>query len=286
MTGKRILAAIVLCGEAAAVVLAAPSAPPQGLSRHVQYSFTLHNTAARMAERTEFWAYGPVRNTATQTCTAWKADSPCDVALDSRGNQILHFVFTNLPPYATKIIRIDADVALADAPAECPGGDGYLGQEPLIEIDEPAFRLMAPAFPAAERATLARAIFEWVTANVRDEGYLARDRGALYALRERKGDCTEFMALFVALCRRNGIPARGVGGYVCDRDQILTPGAYHHWAEFHDGQTWRIADVQRKVLGGGGSRYVAMQILGAADGPIGESARFRCAGAGVKARMD
>ena len=57
--------------------------------------------------------------------------------------------------------------------------------------------------PSAERARSARRrpIFQWVSQNVKDDGYSAKDRGALYALTNRKGDCTEFMYLFVALCR-------------------------------------------------------------------------------------
>ena len=45
-------------------------------------------------------------------------------------------------------------------------------------------------------------------------GYIKNDRGALYALKTKEGDCTEFMHLFVALCRANKIPARCIGGYV------------------------------------------------------------------------
>ena len=44
---------------------------------------------------------------------------------------------------------------------------------------------------------------------------------ARHALETHAGDCTEYMALFVALCRRSGIPARGLGGYVCEKDKVL-----------------------------------------------------------------
>jgi len=53
--------------------------------------------------------------------------------------------------------------------------------------------------------------------------------GALFALENGYGECGDYAALFVALCRASGIPARPVVG------QWALPenGSYHVWAEFY-----------------------------------------------------
>ena len=121
---------------------------------------------------------------------------------------------------------------------------------------------------------------------MKDDGYSARDRGALYALREKKGDCTEFMYLFVALCRRAQIPARGLGGYVCPKNMILRPTDYHNWAEFYADGRWYIADPYRKVFMPQTLEYVATRIIGVTDSPLGDFARFRFKGEGLKVEMN
>ena len=112
------------------------------------------------------------------------------------------------------------------------------------------------------------------------------DRGALYALKYKKGDCTEYMHLFAALCRVNNIPARGIGGYICRGNCILKPSGYHNWAEFYDAGTWYSVDPQNKVFMKNSSDYIAMRIIGDTTGnPMGTYHRFRFKGEGLAVRM-
>lgn len=54
------------------------------------------------------------------------------------------------------------------------------------------------------------------------------EQGALWAFKNRVGDCSEYSYLFVALCRATGIPARVQAGFV-----------FHHIGEFlKDGHMW------------------------------------------------
>ena len=46
------------------------------------------------------------------------------------------------------------------------------------------------------------------------------------------GVCQDYAHIFIALCRRCGIPARYVAG------MMLGEGATHSWAEIHDGRRW------------------------------------------------
>ncbi|MEA2090105.1 MAG: transglutaminase-like domain-containing protein [Thermoproteota archaeon] len=58
------------------------------------------------------------------------------------------------------------------------------------------------------------------------------ERGALWALQNKRGDCSEFSYLFVALCRAVDIPSRIHAGFAFHRDtQTLSDG--HMWAEYY-----------------------------------------------------
>ena len=91
-----------------------------------------------------------------------------------------------------------------------------------IQSDHPAINRVAHKLQAPDPAKTIERVFRWVAGNVRYSGYVGKDRGALYALENKKGDCTEYANLFVALCRANGIAARPIGGYVCPQSGVLT----------------------------------------------------------------
>lgn len=259
------------------------------ISRQIQYSFTLQNKTNRLLKEAEFWTYAPVRQTSVQRCVRLEASHPYQLILDDLGNQILHFTLNNLPPYATKIITIKADLALSDTPNMIPIQDlqPFLRAEDYIESDDPGLSQFAKRFKAPNPTKIAEDIFHWVADNVQYAGYLKNDRGALYALRNKKGDCTEFMYLFVALCRVNHIPARGIGGYVYSENNILKPDAYHNWEKFYDDGVWKIADPQKKVFMQIQSNYIAMRLIGESPrNPMGKLHRFQFTGNGLKVKMN
>ncbi len=76
------------------------------------------------------------------------------------------------------------------------------------------------------------------------------ERGALWALENGAGDCSEYSYLFVALCRAAGIPAKIQAGFAFHRpSETLENG--HMWAEYYLENygwipvdvTWRLFDV-------------------------------------------
>lgn len=82
----------------------------------------------------------------------------------------------------------------------------------------------------------ARALLEWVHHEV-EAASVSQASTAEMVFRDRRGDCTEYSLLFVALCKAVGIPARLAQGamYV---DGLVPFFGWHQWAEFHDGQGW------------------------------------------------
>lgn len=263
--------------------------PVYTVPRHIRYSFTLQNRTNRLVKEAEFWTYAPVKETATQKCVHLETSHPYKLISDDRGNQILHFTFNNLPPYATKIVTIKADLELSNTPNLISERDlqRFLRAEKHIESDDPKLHRFAEKFKNQEEFKTAENIFSWVVDHVKYTGYSLNDRGALYALMNRKGDCTEFMYLFAALCRANGIPARGIGGYVCTENTVLKANAYHNWAEFYEDGVWRIADPQKKVFMKNQSHYIAMRVISdSTKNPMGKFHRFRFTGDGLKVRMN
>lgn len=261
------------------------------IKRQIQYGFTLQNEANRYLEKPELWVYAPVKQTATQWCSALEASHPYEVIEDDLGNQVLHFVLNGLAPYGTRIVHIKANLLLAETGNRIPfkrqNMDTFLKAERYIEVEAPEIMQIARKLKASNPRGTIENTFKWVSENVRYSGYRRSDLGALHALKNKEGDCTELMYLFMALCRANGIPSRGAGGYLCGGDSILKPNDYHNWAEFSLDGIWHVADPQRKVFMAGASQYLAMELLGEPVGnPMGESHRFRFAGEGLKVKMN
>ena len=254
--------------------------------RYIRYGFTVQNETDQMVPEAELWVTAPLPATSFQRVLDLKASQPYEQRTDGLGNHMLRFVFSNVPPYAVKVVAVEATLAMNAAPGPMAAEtNAYLSSGPLFEYADEAFSRMAPEFPGAP-AQAARSIFDWVRGYVQDIGYDGTDRGALYALTERKGDCTEYAALFVALCRRSGIPARALGGYVVNRNLLLDPAAYHNWAEFYLDGRWHVADPQAGTFDEKADLYVSMRILGESDSPLGGFARFRTIGDGIKAVMN
>jgi transglutaminase-like putative cysteine protease len=265
--------------------------PTYSMSRQVRYSFTVQNTTNRLLKQADFWTYGPVKQTSTQLCVNLEATDPYQLISDSDefGNQILHFSLQNLPPYSTRIITIKADLRLTDTPNPSSVKDleRYLQPERGLESDDPEISVQAEELKQADDLKTAESIFHWVGDYLQYTGYSAKDRGALFALKQKKGDCTEFMSLFVALCRAVGVPARAIGGYVCTENTILKPSAYHNWAEFYQDGAWKLADPQKKVFMEKPSHYIATRVIGeSSKNPLGEYHMFRFEGEGLKIRMN
>lgn len=259
------------------------------IPRQIQYSFTVQNKTGRLMKNAEFWTYAPVKQTATQRCMKLEVSHSYELSIDDLGNQILHFTFNDFPPFATKIVTIKADLLLAEKPNPSLEQDikDYLGESPYCESQDSQIQGLARDLRVSDPLKTVENIYAWVAGNVEYAGYLKHTRGARYAINNKKGDCTEFMYLFAALCRAGDIPARGIGGYVCDGNAVFRPNDYHNWAEFYHDGAWRLSDPQRKVFRQNPSQYIAMQIIDSSTkNPMGEYHRFRFAGDGFKVKMN
>ncbi len=279
---------LILLGTPVSAFETAPVEPAYPILKDIQYGFTLRNKANQVLQEAEFWTYAPVRQTSTQKCLNIEGSHPYRLVVDDLGNQILHFRLEDLPPYSVKLITIKARLALSNTPHPLPIGDvhPFLRPEKYIESDHPEVKQLAKKFESATRRETAESLFRWVAKNISYAGYLKDTRGALYALRNKRGDCTEYMCLFAALCRANRIPSRAIGGYVCQESSILEPSSYHNWAEFYEEGAWRIGDPQKNIFMQNPSQYIAMRIISESPkNPMGEANRFRSSGDGLDVEM-
>jgi len=119
--------------------------------------------------------------------------------------------------------------SLRAEPAD-PGVAPYLRPEPLIESDDPAIRAEAEA--AVAGVTDVRLKAERLTRRVNamlDKKPTVSLPSAREVLRTKVGDCNEHTALYVAMARAVGIPARIAVGLAYSRGAFY----YHAWPEVY-----------------------------------------------------
>lgn len=276
---------LVLLCLAAVMVRSANAAV---VEKTINFSFTLQNTSGKVMEIGDFWAYGPVEETSHQRCLSLEASQEFELLVDAVGNQLMHFKIVRLPPFAVKIIRVTARLRLDTEGTPLPGNpDGFLAPTKFVEADSPLIRQQAARLKTNENLTTAQRIQQWVAGSLQYSGFSGVERGALYAFEHRRGDCTEFSDLFVALARAAGIPARQVGGYVAPDNLTINPADFHDWAEFRHDTIWKIADPQKMVFVDKAQDYIAFKIV---DDKPAESvpvfSRFLVEGEGLQARMN
>jgi hypothetical protein len=131
---------------------------------------------------------------------------------------------------------LDGDVVELTDPRELTPGptppdlDQYLRAEPFIESDAPEIKAAAERMVAGLTSVRARA--ERLTREVNtmvEKKPTVSLPSALEVLRTKVGDCNEHTALFVALARSIGIPARINVGLVYVRGAFF----YHAWPEVY-----------------------------------------------------
>jgi len=106
----------------------------------------------------------------------------------------------------------------------------FLKQERHIEKDDRQIQEIAESIEGQTEVGIVKNIYNYVIDNLEYTLHGKKDWGAVKALQQKKGDCTEYSDLFVAICRAKNIPARVVTGYMMRFD---TDSSKHNWAEVY-----------------------------------------------------
>lgn len=118
-----------------------------------------------------------------------------------------------------------------------PSIEKYLQPDRLVPIDGRIKKLSAEVTQGkTAEIDKVKAIYDYVLANMKyDKSGTGWGHGdIIFACDAKHGNCTDFHALFIGLCRAAGIPARFSIGFPlpADRGGAAIPG-YHCWAEFY-----------------------------------------------------
>ncbi len=119
----------------------------------------------------------------------------------------------------------------------------FLSPTPFLQSDDPKIKAKAAEVVAGEKDPwkAAQLLCSWVFRSV-DKVFTPVASNASDTLATMKGDCGEHSALFVALCRAAGIPAREAAGlaYTDSGGKPVLGG--HAWAEVRVGGRWVAMD--------------------------------------------
>lgn len=169
------------------------------------------------------------------------------------GNPILYFDLSGRTESAARIAvtyRVTRRV-FSGEPAggvQTPPASRYLSADRLVPIGG-RMKELADSIVAgrSERQEVARAIYDYVFRTLRyDKSGTGWGRGdAVWACDARRGNCTDFHSLFIALMRAEKIPARFEIGFPipAGAHEGEIPG-YHCWAEYLDlADRWIPVDI-------------------------------------------
>lgn len=239
------------------------------IEKTIQYSFTVSNITNQLVEVSDIYVYAPVKESTLQKTLSIESNKHYETVQSESGNQLLRFRLKDLPPFGSKVIRIRARIAFAESPVAkwnsvFSGQDleGYIGPALYVETESPLLKTQADGLKQSSDVATAKATYSWVSNRLTDEGYVEQDRGALHAYHSKVGDCTEFMYLYMALARINGIASRGMGGFIVKNNSVLDPRNYHNWSQSYLDGRWRNVDANRNVFLKEETQYVSFRILG------------------------
>jgi len=106
----------------------------------------------------------------------------------------------------------------------------FLKDEENFRANAKSIRAVAAKINGTTREEIVKQIFEFVKDTLDYKIFYFQDRGAKKALKEGKGDCTEYSELMVTLCRAKKIPARIVEGII---PHTIGRVGYHNWVEVY-----------------------------------------------------
>lgn len=230
-------------------------------SRHFtfHYGFTVKNLPA--GKKVRIWipaaqsdAFQEVRIIYT------KGDLPLKRTHESKYGNEIYFAETSGAAPSELHFEIEYDIVRRERVAISPSphvvatalGDkereGDLQPDTLVPIAGlPAELAVKVTQGKTQPLDKARAIYDYVFTTLKyDKTGTGWGRGdVLYACDAKKGNCTDFHSLFIAMARSQGIPARFEIGFPLPADKHSAEIAgYHCWSDFYiDGEGWIPVDI-------------------------------------------
>ena len=234
-----------------ALMIMASEPQPRTRTFHFKYKAIVDGIAPTV-KQLDLWMPLP-HDDPYQQITNLRIDSPYPftTATAAHGNTIVYIGVREPKPGAFAVVMtLDTSreehiqSALFGGPALAPNEDQkdldqYLQPDRLVPIDNQIREWARDVVRQANAHTdleMGRAIYNHVVSTVKyDKTGKGWGRGDIYyACQERRGNCTDFHAIFIGYARALGIPARFAIGFPlpADRGEGKIAG-YHCWAEFY-----------------------------------------------------
>lgn len=252
---RRILALVL---GLFALVSLAPGQSQRHFTFH--YAFTVKNLSA--SEHVRIWIPAAFSDDFQEVkVISGKGDLPLKKTRESEYGDQMYYAETSKPKQSELHFEIVYDVVrhehltlgvysphLAAVSLSPKEQKRFLAPDALVPVTGVPAEL-AVKVTAGRTSTLdkARAIYDYVFSTMRYEktgtGWGRGD--VLYACDAKKGNCTDFHSLFIAMARSQGIPAKFEIGFPLPADKNSGEIAgYHCWAEFFDPQHgWIPVDI-------------------------------------------
>lgn len=258
----------------------------------VRYSFTVQNTSNETIGNAEFSTFSPLEHGPFQEVVSLESSHPFSSSTDRLGNRTISFNIKELPPFGSKVVTVTAHLKVWDTSVADYNMSDRESLYQLIPESDPVLLDAVNSFSASglEPYKWAEALSEWVNRSMTDAGYISKDLGAEYALRELRGDCTEYMYLFLSIARSRGLPALGVAGFrIHGASSILDASDYHNWAYFKpemSARSWHLADPHGGNFDQHAGNYIAFAIIDTSDTNVQNSQRFFSYDSRVRVEMN
>jgi len=255
--GKIVIVSFAILALLVTVAAASDATPPD---RQRDFRFSYHSEIGSIdpsAHHVEAWIPLP-REDQFQHVTGLAVDTPVHheiVDQNHNGNRVLHLDASAPLPASIPVTvsfevkRIEEAANLERAQRNIPEPSGgkfaeFLGPDKLVPLSGRIAQVSDKlGDETASPYQQAQIIYEYVVSVMAyDKTGTGWGRGdALYACDVRRGNCTDFHSLFIALARSRGIPARFTIGFpigAAKRGQPSDIPGYHCWAEFYTGGEW------------------------------------------------
>ena len=208
----------------------------------VSETIHIHNEGPGEASRMTLWV-AMLRDITPYQQVLQVSSEPdyTELKYDEFGNEYAVFEILNISPdtsldftlsYHLSVNGLDFD--LGNCQGELP--DSFTQPEEFIESE--ALSITQLAASLSEGKTTAcetvRSYYDYIAESFTYQGYTEDSLGALWAIENKGGDCTEFSDALIALSRAANIPARFVEGVVCCTEGGYIPSQNKHdWLEVY-----------------------------------------------------
>jgi hypothetical protein len=254
-------------------------------SRSIIFRYEIKNTTDRLLDSIHVSVAIPVVDSARHEITKLDANINGGIEKGVLGDQKYVIELQNLPPFSSKILTVKVQVTNRNSLHldKAESQSLFLAESAAVPFHMSEFSAPISIVRGATELETVKNAYRWVIKHMHYTGYLPKDYGAFYALKNARGDCTEYMHLLAALLRGNGIPTKLVAGYVYNQNSIAVAADYHNWVEVFIGGTWRVVDAQLEHFMDDDQKYISMVYLDSSVSEQGQ--KFSASDENISVRM-